>query len=291
MNEVRILKPGDEVALDAFLLPRIESSMFLVSNSRAVGLLDNGERYAGTYAALFEGDRITNVAALYWNGSLVLQAPTRLGEVWRFAARHANRSIQRVIGPLAQVAEVLESLGVSQENIQMDEPEHLYRLDLDKLQVPTILRDGTVTHRLVREEDFGVVLKFRLAYAEEAMNTVITPQVKEDTTAGIRRSMQDQNLWVLLHGGEIVSMTGANSWTNETIQVGGVYTPPDLRGRGYGRAVVAGQLLDARELGASVGILFTGIDNVPAQKAYEAIGFQYIGGYRIMVFKEGVRMG
>ena len=31
---VRILKPGDEALLEAFLLPRVESSMFLLGNTR-----------------------------------------------------------------------------------------------------------------------------------------------------------------------------------------------------------------------------------------------------------------
>lgn len=47
LNEptIRVLQPGDEAALEAFLLPRIDSSMFLVGNLRAAGLDDNGERY------------------------------------------------------------------------------------------------------------------------------------------------------------------------------------------------------------------------------------------------------
>lgn len=291
MNEIRILKPGDEIALEAFLLPRIESSMFLVSNSRYAGLADTGERYAGTYAALFDGDQITSVAALYWNGSLVLQASTRLDEVWRHAARHTDRPILRVIGPLEQVSAVLKTLNVPPENIQMDEPENLYRLDLVELHVPEILRDGTVSCRLTREADIEIVLAYRLAYMEEAMNVEVNLQAEVDAEAGIRRGIQEQNQWVLERDGEIVSITAANSWIEEVIQVGGVYTPPELRGMGYGRAVVAGQLLDARDWGTRVGILFTGIDNIAANKAYEAVGFERVGGYRITIFKEGIRVG
>jgi predicted GNAT family acetyltransferase len=76
---IRILKPGDEAALEAFLLPQVETSMFLIGNQRLAGLADNGARYQGTHAASFLDDRITGVVAHYWNQNLVLQvAPADL---------------------------------------------------------------------------------------------------------------------------------------------------------------------------------------------------------------------
>ncbi len=53
---IRILQPGDEAALEAFLVPRMASSMFLIGNLRASGLVDRGKPYEGTYAAVFERD-------------------------------------------------------------------------------------------------------------------------------------------------------------------------------------------------------------------------------------------
>ncbi|MBN1581559.1 MAG: hypothetical protein JXA89_12720 [Anaerolineae bacterium] len=72
----------------------------------------------------------------------------------------------------------------------------------------------------------------------------------------------------------------------EAVQVGGVWTPPALRGRGYGRCVVAASLLDARADSVEQAILFTGEKNIPAQKAYMALGFRPIGDYRIALLQE-----
>ncbi len=47
----RILQPGDEAVLESFLLPQLESSMFLLSNMRQSGLIDGDERAHGVYAA------------------------------------------------------------------------------------------------------------------------------------------------------------------------------------------------------------------------------------------------
>jgi hypothetical protein len=97
---IRILQTGDEALLEAFLQPRIESSLFLVSKLRSTGLLDNGRRYEGTYAALFEEERITGVAAHFWDGSLVIQAPVeQLDGLWQTAVSGAQRPITGLSGP------------------------------------------------------------------------------------------------------------------------------------------------------------------------------------------------
>ena len=67
-----------------------------------------------------------------------------------------------------------------------------------------------------------------------------------------------------------------------------VWTPPELRSQGYGRAAVAASLLAVQEEGVHTAILFTGEENIPAQKAYEALGFRHIGDYRITLLKEAL---
>src|SRR3546814_5637873 len=70
------------------------------------------------------------------------------------------------------------------------------------------------------------------------------------------------------------------------VQIGNVWTPPELRGRGYARAVVAGALQYARRRGVADAILFTGDDNHAAQQAYVALGFTRIGDYAILLFAD-----
>ena len=93
MAEIRVLQPGDEIALEAFLLPHLESSMFLIGNCRAAGLRDRGKPLQGTYAGAFEGGHLIGVVAHYWNGNLILQAPEALLQVLIEAAlRVSGRS-------------------------------------------------------------------------------------------------------------------------------------------------------------------------------------------------------
>ena len=51
--------------------------MFLRANVFHSGLQDGPQPFRGLYVGAFAGDALTDVAAHYWNGNIVLQAPTR----------------------------------------------------------------------------------------------------------------------------------------------------------------------------------------------------------------------
>jgi len=282
---IRILQPGDEAALEAFTLPRIETSMFLLGNLRAAGLLDRGQPYGGTYAAAFEDDEIVGVVAHYWNRVLILQAPAHLGALWPAAAAASKRVIGGAIGPSDQVGAVKGALAVDEANVQVDETEKLYSLALEDLIVPGALRSGQVCGRRIESRDVELVAEWCVAYSLEALGERDGPQLREGCRASMERSLVEGHTWILKDRGTPVAKSSFNTVITEAVQIGGVYTPPELRGRGYGRCVVAASLLDARADGAQKAILFTGEGNVAAQKAYEALGFRHVGDYRILLLR------
>jgi RimJ/RimL family protein N-acetyltransferase len=289
---IRILEPGDEPLLESFLLPRVESSMFLLGNSRAAGLRDNGQVYQGTYAALFQDDEIAGAVAHYWNGNLVLQAPRSLNLLWQAAVQASRRPIGGLIGPKNQVAEAEGVLGsrIAPSAIQLDESEGLYSLDLDELIVPADLSSGRVVGRRIEPRDLELVTAWRVAYNIEAIGAQESLELWEESRASIARSMQEGRSWILEKDGEPVASTSFNTAIKEAVQVGGVWTPPPLRRQGYGRCVVAASLLDARSDGVGKAILFTGEKNIGAQKAYTVLGFRHIGDYRLMIFRPSIEL-
>jgi RimJ/RimL family protein N-acetyltransferase len=287
---IRVLKPGDEAALEAFLLPLVETSMFLIGNSRISGLVDKGEPYEGTYAAAFEDGRITGIVAHYWNRALIFQAPAHLHELWRAAARASKRPIGGLIGPDDQVSAAKEALGVGDERVQMDETERLYSLDLDRLSVPSALVSGAVSGRRTEARDLDVITSWNVAYGVEAIGDVESHELWQRCRAAAERELKDRRTWILERDGQPVASSSFNTAIDEAVQVGGVWTPPELRCRGYGRAVVAASLLDARAEGVERAILFTGKGNIPAQRAYEALGFRQIGAYRLVLLHTPIEM-
>ena len=288
MTEIRILRPGDEEVLERFLLPRIASSMFLIGNMRAAGLEDKGQPYQGTYAAAFEGGEVAGVVAHYWNGNLILQAPAHLDALWRAAAEASGRRVRGMLGAEGQVAEAMGGLGVGEGTIQLDETENLYSLELTELVVPGGLRSGRLRGRRIDARDVDLVTAWRVAFSIEALGEEESPKLWAGCRSSIERSLAQGWTWLLEDEGQPVACSSFNTAIQEAVQIGGVWTPPELRRQGYGRAVVAASLLDARAAGATMSILFTGVGNVAAQKAYTGLGYRHIGDYRLVLFRKGV---
>jgi len=282
----RVLEPGDEAALEAFVLPRISSSMFLLGNMRMSGLADTGRPYTGTYAAVFDGDEIVGAVAQFWNGNLIVQSPLEyLNQLWQTAISAINRPLQGIIGSAAQVEHVLHFLDVDAVLIQTDEVENLYSLELSDLVVPDGLANGRLQGRHAELDDIDLLIQWRVDYNIETLNETDSPALHKQVEQSVERVVDEKRIWVLLDEGNPVSTTAFNTAAKEAVQVGGVYTPPVYRSNGYARAAVAASLLDARDEGVQTGILFTGIENYPAQKAYTALGFDHIGDYRILLLK------
>jgi predicted GNAT family acetyltransferase len=285
MPQIRVLQPGDEAALEAFLLPRIETSMFLLGNMRAVGLVDRGEHLQGTYVAAFEGDQIVGAAAHYWSANLIVQAPVQVEALCRAAMEASGRRVGGVLGPAAQVQVAKDALNLRKDAVGLDQTEKLYSLSLADLIVPEGLRTGHLAGRRIQPRDVEQVTAWLVAFSLEALHEEDNPALRERVRAGIERKQVQGLTWVLEDEGQPVSTSGFNTTTAEAVQIGGVYTPPELRSRGYGRAVVAASLLDARAEGAERSILFTPVENIPAQRAYEALGYQHIGDYRLLLLR------
>jgi predicted GNAT family acetyltransferase len=288
VTEIRVLQPGDEPILEAFLLPRIETSMFLLGNMRSAGLMDSGEFLQGTYVAAFDGEGIVGVVAHYWNHNLIVQAPVQLEALCRAAIEASKRSVRGILGPAGQVQAAKDDLALAERAIQLDQTEYLYRLTLADLLVPEGLRTGHLFGRRIQPRDVDQVTEWLVAFALESLGEEESPRLWERTRANVERKQEQGITWILEDRGQPVSTSGFNTSTAEAVQIGGVFTPPELRCRGYGRAVVAASLLDARAEGVESSILFTGVENIPAQRSYEALGYRHIGDYRLILMRAPV---
>ena len=99
------------------------------------------------------------------------------------------------------------------------------------------------------------------------------------------RAFASQEPCLLTHAGIPRARSTFNARLPDMVQVGGVYTPPAQRGRGYARAAVALSLVHARRRGAKRAVLFTGDHNTSAIAAYRALGFERIDDFAIVLFK------
>lgn len=285
---LRVLGPGDEAALKAFLAPRADSSLFLIANLAQAGIVDRDVPYAGAYAGRFEDGALTGVVAHYWNGSLIFQDARDPLTLARCALEATRRPLKGLIGPWEQVLTVRASPDPSfaQRTAQFESHDLLYALALDDLVVPEALASGAVTCRQANAGDVDLAASWRVGYRRELLNEAPSDQLDASAREEMARMIGEGASFMLEANGARVAYSGFNARADGVVQIGGVWTPPELRGRGYARCVVAGQLQLARENGAKRAVLFTGDENRPAQRAYEAIGFKRIGEYGLILFAD-----
>lgn len=286
--EIRLLQRGEEPALEAFLVPRTETSMFLRSNWRGgVGLVDEGKPFQGKYLAAVEGGAIVAVLAHYWQGNIVLQAPRYLPELLAALPSVSSRAVAGLVGPWAQVEQARRLLGLQAAPCTLENKEVLFSLSLQELKVPPVLVRGEVSCRRARVEEVERLAPQRHDYMVEAIGEAPGDSLLARARELLEISARAGHLFVLEKGGEPVATCGFNAALPDIVQIGGVFTPVPVRGRGYGRAVVAGALRLVRAEGVQKSVLFTGHDNPAAQQAYRAIGYQATGDYGLALFREG----
>ena len=281
---IRLLKSGDEAALEQFLAARRETSMFLRSNMRRAGLDYRGEAYDGEYFACFAGaGEITGVLAHYWNGNLMMQAPEEktLRALTEYFRVQATRPVKGILGPDDQAGIVMDDLDLANHDYAIDRREALYTLDLDNLVAPQGLENAKMV--AARKVAPAVLTDWFRAYEKEALGAEDGDELEARARERAARAATDTNLWALMVAGEPVSMSGFNAALDDIVQIGPVWTPPNYRNNNYARILLAETLSAAKARGVRDAILFT--DHPAATRAYEAIGFERIGSYRLALLK------
>ncbi len=286
---LRVLTSGDEPLLESFLGVRPETSMFLRSNLRLSGIVDQGKPYQGTYVGVFDGDSISGVVMHAWQGNLLLQLPHCEREAIELAVHTSGRPIAGLVGPWEQVEAARHSLGLVDQATAMDSCEDLFTLSYSDLVVPSGLADGSLVCRAPRVDEFTLLSKWGFDYAVEALNFEAGDALAKSSRKSVELQASNETLYILLDRGTPVCRTGFNATLPDSVQIGGVYTPPKSRSQGFGRAAVAGSLIDVAPRGVVSSLLFTDKENHAAQRAYKSLGYRCIGEYGLVRFAEPIR--
>lgn len=269
--------------LDAFLADHTDTSMFLRANARAAGLIDRGAPLEATYVAVLERGHVAGVAAHCWNGIVLVQAPAHAGALACEAVRRSGRPVSGLSGPWDQVVAARAALGLASAPTAKDSRDALYGLDIARLVLPRLLVGGELRVRHPTPTELALLVTWRVSFSGEALGTPETPELRRMSEAEIALQHERGADWVLVARDTLVAYAAFNAMLPEIVQIGGVWTPPAERGRGYARSVVAGALLAAREQGVRRAVLFADPANAAARRAYCAIGFRIVGDYGLVL--------
>lgn len=270
---IRPALPADAAALHDFLTRHEAQAMFplaalergdLVTPDAAVTTRDSLMGWVAD-----SGTGITAFLGLGGGGMLLPMGPAANWAA--FAPLLAGRQVAGAVGPAAQVRDVLAALGLGALPRRQDSVDPGFSLPLEALVLP----DSTGFHSLpLTAAPRDLLIGWRSAYL------VTLSGLPPD--AAQTRAAEDVGRWiaadshrVLLRGDAPVAMSGFNARLRDAVQVGGVYTPPALRGRGHARLAVGLHLQAARAGGIARAHLFAA--SAAAAQAYRALGFAPAG--------------
>lgn len=267
---------NDRDALVAFMMTHAPIMMFPLSNVARYGLGGDDPRAMQAWVATRAG-QITDALTVSQEGMVFPCCPT--GN-WTAAAHILQgRAIKGLIGDAAQVSALRAALGIT-GIAQLDVAEPSFVLDLAALHKPR-----TEGFRLCKldQAPAGLIAAWRVEYEVETLN-LARSVVAQQADAKIRGYIAVDTHRVLFKDDEPVSMTGFNAVLPRIVQVGGVYTPSDLRGRGYARTALAMHLAEVAKEGVTQAVLSAA--NEAAAQAYKAVGFARAGDFALVIYED-----
>jgi len=277
---IREAVKGDEALIEAYLAKHFATAMFMRGNLRDFGIGDTEAPY-GMRFFIREAGGVTGVGGVANAGAVMLQASGALTEMVAHmrAALPTGFKLTVTTGAPEMVSAILAGFDVAEASTQMNETEPLFLLPKADL-IPQDMAGFTL--RPATMDDLPLLASWNHAYGLEVLGLVDSASSREETRTAAARTIGHGRQRLLRHKDEVVAQTNFNAAMPDTVQIGGVYTPPALRNKGHARRAVAAHLAEAFAGGAKNAILFSASDS--ASKAYRAIGFKEIGTYQIVLF-------
>ncbi len=101
--------------------------------------------------------------------------------------------------------------------------------------------------------------------------------------ASIRQMIETKLWWIGSENGRPCFFCNVGPWCKQTIQLQGVWTPPELRGRGLATASLAAICDRLLEVSPTLS-LYVNDFNDAAIALYRRVGFEHVGDFKTMLF-------
>ncbi|WP_370467209.1 GNAT family N-acetyltransferase [Streptomyces sp. 5-10] len=104
-----------------------------------------------------------------------------------------------------------------------------------------------------------------------------TAALMDDVAAQVDDKLGHDGITVWELDGRPVACAGISRTIADMARVALVYTPPELRGRGYAGAATAAVSRAARAAGVKEVLLFADLDNLTSNALYQRLGYRPVG--------------
>jgi predicted GNAT family acetyltransferase len=133
--------------------------------------------------------------------------------------------------------------------------------------------------RTAAEADRDLLLAWLDAFHDEA-----GPIGPRESQRAVDHRLSFGGLAFWEHAGTPVSLAGRTLPAGGLARIGPVYTPPELRGRGFGGAATAAVSQAALDGGAEGVVLFTDLANPTSNTLYQRLGYHPVSDFAVLTF-------
>lgn len=255
MQTIRQLAADEGDMLLSVLRRDPHNNLFLIGNLLSMGMAEPELQYWGT----FDGDRLTGVLMRYRRNWTLYDAGGADFALMAATLDAHPAGARALTGEYDLTGRLLQRVRAYQA--REDLRSHFAVLDA----VADL--EGVGPARRATEADLPALLTL---YAQ-------SDSMARDE-ASVRRVLKHGRIFVAEEEGVLVSAALTNAETPDMAMIGGVFTPPDRRNRGYATACMDALCRDLLRDGIQPCLFY---DNPKAGSIYRRLGFREIGMWRL----------
>lgn len=151
----------------------------------------------------------------------------------------------------------------------------LDRKGLRAFEPRTLVRHATIAESRAVADGSAEMVRQELAYDPR--------QAPPDFAAGVRRMIERKLWWVGVADGLLCFICNVGPWCDQTVQLQGIWTPPQLRRRGLATASLTAICDRLLEKSPTVS-LYVNDFNEPAIALYRRVGFEHVADFQTILF-------
>lgn len=237
-----------------------------VENALMLGICGSGQFDESCYLATVEEDHAVVACALRTppHGALLTRADHEALDMLAADLADKYQDLPAVVGPEPAAGDFARLW--SARTGSASGPTVRMRVFEARRVIRPLMPSGLL--RTATDADLPILTRWTEAFIEET--GLRDPSDPKDA---VRERIRDGSLFVWEDAGP-VSMAAWAGRTGSMVRVNYVYTPPELRGRGYASACVASLTRQLLDEGHARCCLYTDLSNPTSNKIYHAIGYR-----------------
>jgi predicted GNAT family acetyltransferase len=263
-----------------FLKRHEDTCMFMLGNFEVHGATMTEAPNSGNFKLIKQFEDLIAVFCLTRRGTLLVQSET-IEPVFELILNECQKEetfLKGVAGEWGFCSRFWEFVKnrhvIGRETFVSKEV--LYSLNLEEHSYQT-----AENVRLLKLQDFSQWKKLNDEYIKE--QKLPSELSEEQVRKQFLWQSQQKIIWGLFRDGVLVTVAELNAKALDLGQLGGVYTSPQFRKKGFAKILIRQLIMDVKHLHKIRKlIIFTDEDNFPARRVYESLGGKQVGFFALL---------